>query len=834
MLAIAPDTKDPAHAIGWTGEFRDDRVEASYTAASRRETLGGARLYVVATTMASLAFAPLDILMIPAPTVYLFLGIRLVLGLIGAATMMALSKAQGQRSIVTATYIQLILFFLLNALIFDHPALTRHGGLLLPLIAIALPTYLPGRLKVIAAASAYAAMISLLFWGVLRPDPEAPLDLAVILLVTTVGYVVGNIARIQLNRMRREEFLHILRARRVNAELQRAKEAAEAGARIKSDFLAVMSHEIRTPMNGILGMIRLLLNDTITPRVHERLGVVLRSAEALRIILDDVLDLSKLEAGEADYEAVPLNLMRILEDVVDLMTPRAEEKGLSITLAVAAHVPGWVIGDPARLRQILLNLVGNAVKFTQEGEVSISVHATGGKLTFTVSDTGIGIATDDLPRLFQPFVQADASIRRRFGGSGLGLVISKRLVDGMNGEIGVHSVAGQGSRFFFTLPLPHTTAPANVTEVESQTAVCKPKLRLLLVEDNDVNQQVALGILEASGHHCILAKDGVEALRLVQTQHFDAVLMDLQMPNMDGFEATQQIRALGGDYAQLPIIALTANTMKDDIARARDVGMNAHLVKPIDPDALERTLMLSTSEHHLSGSGIEAGDDILLIGDAPAVVRQMLTQIGLRAFPLPDLAAASAILKVRPFPAILLFNPSPEQVATAHTLEAQFGRTMTVIAMGSGETEACRSLLAAGADLVIPADVSVAQLSRHLLFRPPSQEVAPDLTLLFSPKRVRELELLFLDNLRAQCLALNSGTLSPDEIRKIAHRIKGSAANMGYSHLKHCASAALTAPDSTLIDCVKKLACATGETIAALEKQQPPAASKGQEADRSQ
>lgn len=392
-----------------------------------------ALLCVLAETVASLAFIPLDVLMLPASRLAFFLDIRLAIALLAAAASISLLRTTDFSRIVAITHAHRFAFFTLNALVFDHPSLTRHGGLLLPLIAIALNLCLPGRFKLVALTSAFGPAVSILFWAVCRPDPESALDLTIILLIVLVGYCVGAVARTQLNRLRREEYLRIARERQINLDLSDAKDAAEAAARVKSDFLAVMSHEIRIPMNGILGMAQLAMADPLPQVQRQRLSVIKSSAEGLLKILDDILDISKLETQAEIYERVPFDLKQSLREIINLMMPRANEKGLTLQLTASSLVPDRVLGDESRLRQILFNLIGNALKFTSDGSVTVSVTVAeppqDGKILFEVSDTGVGIAVEQQAFLFQPFEQADASIRRRFGGTGLGLAICSRPVE---------------------------------------------------------------------------------------------------------------------------------------------------------------------------------------------------------------------------------------------------------------------------------------------------------------------------------------------------------------------------------------------------------------------
>jgi TMAO reductase system sensor TorS len=386
-------------------------------------------------------------------------------------------------------------------------------------------------------------------------------------------------------------------------ELRAAKAAAEAASRSKSEFLAVMSHEIRTPMNGVLGMTRLLLMDeTLGAGQREKLEVIQDSGEALLAILNDILDFSKLEAGRVELVAADYHVPRVVASTVELLASRAREKGLDLSVEVAPDVPTSVMGDAGRLRQVLLNLVGNAIKFTHSGSVQVAARRMPpgegttdpppGQvvLHFSVNDTGIGIADDALPRLFQSFAQADASISRRYGGTGLGLAICRELVTLMGGHIGVDSTPGQGSRFWFEIAVAPASQARPTPAIRAPAGAGRTALNILLAEDNLVNRKVAIGILERRGHTVAVAVDGYEALEAVRRQRFDVVLMDMQMPGMDGMEATRAIRQLEGAAGRVPIVALTANAMPGDDLRCLAAGMNGYTRKPIVPDELEAIL----------------------------------------------------------------------------------------------------------------------------------------------------------------------------------------------------------------------------------------------------
>ncbi|MBL8487561.1 MAG: response regulator [Rhodocyclaceae bacterium] len=498
--------------------------------------------------------------------------------------------------------------------------------------------------------------------------------LALVLMLTGVA-TVFFVRRINQANDRLEEALEAMR---------RARDEAERASRAKSEFVSRMSHELRTPLNAIIGFGELLEAEPLQPAHRNYVGLINTSGHHLLELVNQVLDLAKIEAGGLKLERIPFDFPAAVEAVRVIIAERAAGKGIEFVASVSPDLPRHVEGDPTRLRQILINLLVNAVKFTDRGSVELRVAAEGGRIYFSVRDSGIGMDQEALASLFQPFVQADVTVTRRFGGTGLGLVISRELVEAMGGSMEVESAPGTGTCFWFWLPLRPAEAPPAVETVAPAPGVASVaglvRGKVLLVDDNQVNEQLGTAMLARLGIPCDVARDGAEALNRLAGAEYALVLMDVEMPVMDGITAARRIRAGEAKGRHLPIIAMTANALREDRDRCLDAGMDGFLSKPVSLQALQgeiaRVLAIplaptppapapaasAAARSGGSSAGWDRATALDLVGGDEALLREVA-----RAF-LNDLPIQLGRLE-----ASLAAKDWPTLVRAAHTMKGLFG-----------------------------------------------------------------------------------------------------------------------------------------------------------------
>lgn len=408
---------------------------------------------------------------------------------------------------------------------------------------------------------------------------EVPLALAfeatlVLAMLTAAAFVFRNgqvVAEIKLNRTVKqlEKEVH---------ERTLAENEAKQSEQAKSAFLAAMSHELRTPLNGVIGASQLLAEGDLPSKKMELVNVVMQSSETLLELINNVLDLSRLDSNTIELESISVDLRDLIEKSVAPLSFQAREKGVKFSLIVEDDIPPFVLGDPTRLRQIILNLVGNAVKFTTTGEISVILDTALDRIRLRITDTGIGISKQAQTSLFEPYVQADIATMRKFGGSGLGLTIVKKLVASMEGKIVVNSVPGRGSTFTVFLPLKQASSPAR--SIAKRSDMTLPQLSIVVADDNAVNRMVLSKMLENDGHNVVTMSNGKEVVEYLPDHDVSVILMDLQMPILDGVSALRKIRAMPGPRSQTPVIAVTANVVLEKPNDMMEVGMNGYLTKP--------------------------------------------------------------------------------------------------------------------------------------------------------------------------------------------------------------------------------------------------------------
>ncbi len=640
-----------------------------------------------------------------------------------------------------------------------------------------------------------------------------------VLFLYTDPYPARDEARLAFLRQVGEMLALALLQEETRLALEAARDEAVKTTQAKAAFLANMSHEIRTPMNGVLGMLELLKDTPLTADQRELLATAIHSAEALLDILNDILDFSKLEAGKLTLEQIPFNLVELLEETAALFAQRAHAKGLELNLALPSDLPPYRLGDPTRLRQVLANLLGNAVKFTEQGEINVEVKAQGEKVTVQVKDTGIGIPPEVQDKLFSPFTQADSSTTRRFGGTGLGLAISRQLVEAMGGWIGVQSAPNAGSTFTFTVSLP--IAGDLPALVEGKELAGK---RALIADDNATNRRILAGYLQHFGISCTEAEDGLKALALITQQTpFDLILLDGHMPHLDGIALAQSLRAIP-KAACAKRVLLTSGKLLGDKER-QQLGLDAALSKPVRRSKLEELLRsLFSTQHRVEAASTAPGRSfslsarLLVVEDNPVnqkVIAKLLERLGLSFELATDGQEALDKLKAQRFDLVLMDCQMPvldgyqaTRAWRAHERAHQLDPTPIVALTahaGEGEREKC---LSCGMDDYLAKPITRQALEQMLMRFLELKESLFDRRLALQQlegdeELLQELLALFLDEAPKRLAALEEGRRlgELEQVREAAHALKGMAGQIGALTLKDQAASIERKAKAGEIDC---------------------------------
>ncbi len=637
--------------------------------------------------------------------------------------------------------------------------------------------------------------------------------------VQQVSRIIQSREGQEFNRLKRlveheRQVMQELRDREIeqNEEMRLSRIAADEANRAKSAFLAVVSHEIRTPMTGIMGMVRLLLDTQMSMTQKDYAQTIQDSGDAMMSLLNDILDFEKIESGKMDLERIDFDLHRMANSIVTLMSGHAHNKGIYLKLDLDPQVPRYVIGDPVRLRQVLLNLVGNSIKFTQEGGVTIVLSrepnseglARGSvyKVRFAVKDTGVGISKEAQHNLFRPFSQADSSVSRKFGGTGLGLAISQRLIEAMGNRIAIDSETGRGSTFHFTLIMEEgRDVEADGDDDRNNLSRQSSKaLRILVVEDNEINQKLLKEFISRMGHEVIQAMNGEDGIEAIKTEQPDMVFMDLEMPGISGMGATKAIRAMKDDaLAGTPVIALTGNTRDEDIRACYAANMNGHLAKPVDPIRLRAQI-----DKVISG---KLDNPVVLAENRNDDYTQttQLAASSMRGSSAPAAKPAVAAPKVEVPPASSLSAQSPVMLHLQNENNPEAGlndEALPKLKFDKSEEKSMVSMMADNEHLSMPFDDidldedSFAQAVKAAESVMPSGDVQVfDPSMLaplkgaMKPEELQEMIDGLLEKAEEIVLALDvaSNTHDRNAITARAHELKGMAGNFGLNELSRAA-----------------------------------------------